>query len=300
MTTPRATSQRVRAAEERFIPANDVELCVETFGDPGASPVLLISGTACSMDWWEDDLCRRLAAGDRFVIRYDHRDTGRSTGFPSGEPPYRFDDLVTDAAVLLEQLGVGPAHVCGVSMGGAVAQRLAIEHPHLVSSLTLLSTSPALRVNKRPHPDLPPISPALLASFAEERPTPDWTDRAAVIDHVVAGQRPLAGALAIEETRLRRIAGRMFDRSGDIAASLANHWMIDGGSDYRSSLSRIAVPALVIHGTEDPLFPFGHGEALADEIPDARLLPLAGVGHQMPPAATWETVVPAILAHTAG
>jgi pimeloyl-ACP methyl ester carboxylesterase/SAM-dependent methyltransferase len=285
--------------EQRLVQVNGVRLCVETFGAPGDPAILLIGGAGSSMDWWEDQFCSRLAAGLRLVIRYDSRDTGRSTSYPPGAPPYTAEDLAADAVGLLDRLAVDRAHLVGVSMGGAIAQRVAVEHADRVASLTLIATSPA-GPGGPANPDLPPMSQALRAWFDQGRPTPDWTDRAQVIDYLVEGQRPFAGPHGLDEAHLRELAARIVDRTTDIQASLRNHWLVDGGSPVRPRLGEITAPALVIHGTADPLFPSGHAEALARELPAAGLLPLEGVGHQLPPPATWEVVIPAILAHTAG
>ncbi|MBI3686156.1 MAG: alpha/beta hydrolase [Actinobacteria bacterium] len=285
-----------------IVQANGVELCVETFGDRGDPAILLVAGAASSMDWWESGFCRRLAGGGRYVVRYDHRDTGRSTNYESGSPPYGFDDLVADAVGLLDSLEVELAHVVGISMGGAIAQRLAVDHGHRVASLTLISTSPALRPNAPPNLDLPLMSAELLAHFIDPAPSPapdpDWTNRAMVVDSIVASQHTMAGSCGFDDARLRQLAARVVGRTTDIAASLTNHWLIDAGASYRSRLGQITAPTLVIHGTEDPLFPYGHAEALAREIPGTRLLPLDGVGHQMPPPQTWELVIPALLRHS--
>lgn len=242
-----------RTEGERLLTVNGVSLSVGTFGDPGDPAILLLAGATADMGVWEAEFCTLLAGGRRFVVRYDHRDTGGSDSFELGSPPYGFDDLVADAAALLDGLGVRRAHLIGASMGGAIAQRLALDEPQRVASLTLIATSPGLRPSTALYPDLPPMSPELQAQFAAPPPTPAH-----------------------------------------------NHWIIDGGSAYRSRLGRISVPTLVIHGAEDPLFPLGHGEALAREIPGARLTPLAGVGHQPPPRHTWDTIVPELLRHTAG
>ena len=125
-----------------MLPANGIDICVETFGERTDPPLLLIAGGASSMDWWEDEFCRRLAAGGRYVIRYDHRDTGRSTCFTAGAPPYSTQDLADDALGLLGALGVTRAHIVGLSLGGGLAQRIAVEHPARVRTLTLMSTCP--------------------------------------------------------------------------------------------------------------------------------------------------------------
>src|SRR3954449_13202735 len=124
---------------ETMMPVNGIELCVETFGEPDDPALLLFAGGASSMDWWEDEFCRRLAAGGRFVIRYDHRDTGRSTSYPAGRPGYTDADLANDGLGVLDAFGVHRAHIVGLSMGGALAQRIAVERPHRLLSLTLMS-----------------------------------------------------------------------------------------------------------------------------------------------------------------
>src|SRR3954452_16475893 len=129
---------------ERMVVANGVELCTESFGDPARPPILLIMGIGASMLWWEEGFCRMLADGGLFVIRYDHRDTGRSVTYEPGNPGYASTDLVADAAGVLDAYGIPAAHVVGVSMGGALAQLLAIAFPDRVLSLVLISTSPAL------------------------------------------------------------------------------------------------------------------------------------------------------------
>src|SRR5262249_60788737 len=142
------------ASPRRTFRSNGVDLCVQTLGDNAAPAILLIAGGASSMDWWHDEFCERLAAGGRFVIRYDHRDTGQSVAYSPGEPGYDGRDLVEDAVGLLDALEVDRAHIVGMSMGGAIAQRLALAHPESVATLTLVSTSPAVSSDR----ELPPPS----------------------------------------------------------------------------------------------------------------------------------------------
>jgi pimeloyl-ACP methyl ester carboxylesterase len=129
----------------RIIEVNGVDLCVDTAGDPADPAILLIAGMGSSMDWWwEEEFCQQLAAGGRFVIRYDHRDTGRSASYPAGAPGYTGADLAADAAGVLDAVGRRSAHLAGISMGGALAQQVALAHPGRVDSLMLISTSPAV------------------------------------------------------------------------------------------------------------------------------------------------------------
>jgi len=283
---------------EAMVRTNGVELCVETFGDSDAVAILLISGGAASMDWWDADFCRLLAAGGRFAIRYDHRDTGRSVSYPPGEPGYTGADLAADAVGLVDVLAGGRAHVVGLSMGGGIAQYLAVKHPDRIATLTLMSTSPVGR--RGPGDDLPPMAERLRATFADPAPDPDWTDRDAVVEYLVDGERPYAGPESFDEAYVRDVARRVVDRSANVESSAKNHWLVGGGGeDTRARLDQLKAPTLVIHGTDDPLFPPGHALALAREIPSAQLLMLNGVGHQVPPRSTWDIVVPAILRHTA-
>ena len=277
--------------------ANGVDLCVETFGDASSPALLLIAGGAMAMDWWEDGFCERLAAGPRHVIRYDHRDTGESVSYPPGAPGYTGADLVADAIGVLDALGIARAHLVGMSMGGGIAQDAALVHPERVASLTLMSTSPA--VSDASRPGLPPPSPRLAEHFAKPPPQPDWTDREAVIDYVVADRLAYVGSIPVDEIELRALVARVVDRTPSMEASTANQPPADEGEPVHGSLDEIRASTLVIHGTEDPLFPVAHGEALAAEIPDARLLLLEGMGHEVPPRPLWDRVVPAILGHTA-
>jgi pimeloyl-ACP methyl ester carboxylesterase len=277
---------------ERILQVNGVELCTQTFGSADDPAVLLVMGLAASMLHWEDAFCERLAGGSRFVIRYDHRDTGRSVAYPPGAPEYTGDDLVSDAGGLLDALGVSPAHVVGFSMGGALAQLLALDYPARVASLTLISTSPGTGA------DLPGMSEELRAHFADPPPEPDWSDREAVVEYLVEDERAYAArSRPFAEAERRELARRIVDRTTDVAASMKNHWALEGGESWRERLGQIRVPTLVIHGTEDPLFPIGHALALASEIPGARLVRLEGIGHELPREA-WDVVVPEILRHT--
>lgn len=280
---------------ERLVPAAGALLCIETFGEAADPALLLIAGGAQSMVWWEDDFCRRLAAGGRFVVRYDHRDTGRSATSPAGHPSYTGEDLATDPLRLMDSLDVAAAHLVGLSMGGGIAQWLAVTSPERVRTLTLMSTSPAVA---EPGPPLPGPEPRLAATFTDPEPEPDWADRDAVLAYRVEIERPYAGSLGFDEARTRVLAKREIDRTVDMAASLTNHFLVDDDWPPGAALADIAAPTLVIHGTSDPLFPLPHGQSLARRIPGARLLELDGVGHQQPPPERWDVVIDALLEHT--
>ncbi|MWV48942.1 alpha/beta fold hydrolase [Rathayibacter sp. VKM Ac-2803] len=276
----------------RLLAVNGVDLWVREFGSPDHPGVVLVPGASSPSDWWDVELCEAIAAGGYRVLRYDLRDTGQSTTRPPGEADYTGDDLVDDLAGVITEAGLSPAHVIGLSLGGGLAQQLAMARPELVRSLTLLSTSPGGPGSE----GLPQMSPALAASFAVEESPVDWTDRDAVLRRTLAEEALFGGSIPVDEARVRRISDSAFDRSIDLSAG-SNHWAIPSASGTREQLATITASTLVVHGTEDPLFPLGHGEALAREIPGAHLLPVPGLGHQFPPPETWPLLVPALLEH---
>jgi pimeloyl-ACP methyl ester carboxylesterase len=277
---------------ERTIEANGVELCTEPFGDPTDPAILLIMGVGGSMLWWEDGFCRKLAAAGRYVIRYDHRDTGRSITYEAGRPGYTGADLVADAAGVLDGYSLRAAHVVGVSAGGAFAQLLAVDFPDRVRSLVIISSSPATPGDR----DLPSPTKAFgdFVATAEV----DWSESESVIEYLVAYSRMLAGdQRPFDEQARRAVVRRDVERAHKITA-LQNHDAIPESERSYELISTISAPTLVIHGTADPMFPPQHGEALAAEIPRARLILLDGAGHGVD-RADWDTIVAAIVAHTA-
>jgi pimeloyl-ACP methyl ester carboxylesterase len=276
---------------ERIVQANDVDICTEPFGDPADPPILLVMGTGASMLWWDEGFCRLLAGRGRFVIRYDHRDTGRSTTYEPGRPRYTGSDLVADAAAVIDGYGVAPAHVVGVSAGGGIAQQLALGFADHVRSLVLISTSPAVSVGG----ELPSPTESFMQFVTTAQA--DWSDAASVIEYLVDYSRVLAGgARPFDEAPMRALITSDVQRAHDFPA-MQNHDVLPEGEPPRAPLSSISVPTLVIHGDADPMFPLPHGEALADAIPGAKLLPLKGAGHGVE-QADWPIIVRAIAEHT--
>lgn len=282
---------------ETMLDVPGAQLCAETFGDPADPAILLIGGMASAMDWWHEDFCRALADGGpagapgRFVIRYDHRDTGRSQTDPPGAPSYDGDDLALDPVRVLDALGIGRAHLVGVSMGGGIAQQVAIEHPDRVASLTVMASSPLTSGG----PGLPGPAPAVRAAFDSPPPDPDWGDPGAVVRYLADAERTFAGP-GYDEAATLATARRVVERSIDPAAA-SNHYALSG-DPMRGTLADVDVPTLVLHGEADPMFPPEHGAALAAAVRGARLVLLSGVGHQYPPRIAWGVVVPEILAVT--
>ena len=234
-----------------------------------------------------------LADGGRFVIRYDHRDTGRSVTYEPGTPGYRGTDLVADAAGVLDGFDVAAAHIIGVSAGGAFAQLLALDFAERVRSLVLISTSPATSGDR----GLPPPTEEFGRFVATAEV--DWSDAESVIDYLIEYSRVLAGGQRpFDEdasASTRPAGGRACSRN---FAALQNHDAIAGDESSSEPLSSIVAPTLVIHGTADPMFPFAHGEALAERDPQRDAVAAGGGGPRSRSQPTGRPSSSAILEHT--
>ncbi len=255
-----------------IIELDEVTLGVEAFGDRSAPPVLLAGGT--TMLSWPDSLCEAIARGGRRVVRYDLRDSGRSTTVDPDAPAYTLRDLASDAAALTRDLADEPAHLAGIGVGGMVAQVAALDHPDAFCALTLAGTRPIA-----PGPvdeDLPDHDAATMERIFS-RGMPDWSDREAVAEHAAGGAEILGDDPAVART----VAQRIWDRTPttEPAVQMANQLgmvfaRLDCQPRWRDRLPELALPTLVVHGRRDPFFPVGNGEALAHEIPGAQLLVL--------------------------
>lgn len=268
------------------VEANGVVLGVEHFGEAAAPLVLLVGGT--TMLSWPDALCEALARRGRHVVRYDLRDCGASTTVTPEAPAYTLRDLVDDAAALARALDDRPAHLAGIGVGGMVAQVAALDHPAAFTALTLVGTRPV--APGQVADDLPDHDAATMARLFS-RPMPDWSDRAAVAEFAAAR----AEILGDDPTNARATAERKWDRTPGTqpALQMANQLglvfaRLDCKPRWRERLSQLATPALVVHGRRDPFFPIGNGEALAREIPGARLLVLEQAATAIPEAAVGE------------
>jgi pimeloyl-ACP methyl ester carboxylesterase len=290
--------------DERFASVNGIDLCYQTLGDPGDEPLLLVMGLGAQMIAWPLELCEGLVDRGFHVIRYDNRDTGRSTWLDAsagdfmtaftaalaGEPvtaPYTLSDMAADGIALLGHLDIDAAHVVGASMGGMIAQAMAIEHPHRLRSLTsVMSTTGDLDVG------LP--TPEALAILTQ--PAPD--ERAAAIESSVASSKVISSPDHFDEDLARARATAAYDR-GWHPAGTARHLLAILASGSRSeALASLPVPTLVIHGDQDPLVTPSGGQRTAEVIPGAELLVLEGMGHDLP-AAYLGPIIDAITAHAA-
>jgi pimeloyl-ACP methyl ester carboxylesterase len=275
-----------------MIASGDATICTEALGDPGDPPILLIMGQMASMLWWPEEFCRRLAQAGRFVIRYDNRDTGRSTSYEPGHPGYTSDDFVGDALAVMDGHGIGRAHLVGMSGGGAVAQLVALDHPERAASVTAISTTAVGGVER----DLPGPEPAYLehaAAFGDV----DWSDGGALVEMFVREAEALSGSrYPFDEAATRAFVRADLARTTN-PASLLNHAIQTDDQGPERTVRDIAAPLLVVHGSADPLFPLEHGIALAEAVPGATLVTVEGGGHELH-EGDWDQILDAIVAHT--
>jgi pimeloyl-ACP methyl ester carboxylesterase len=288
------------------VKVNDIELEYETFGDPLDKPLLLIVGLGSQMIHWDEGFIKSLTDRGFYVIIFDNRDTGLSTkceeaGEPdlmgaimavqreeSVEAPYSLDDMADDAVGLLDVLGIEKAHICGGSMGGMIAQTIAYRHPSQVLSLTSIMSTTG-------NPDLPQMTPETQQVFYAPVPS----ERNAIIENSIkVGKYIYGSGFLFDEEKHRALAARVFDRNFYPAGIERQLLAIMAQGNWKEKLSVIKVPTLVIHGREDPLFPFEAGKDTAEAIPGSELMIIDGMGHSLPPE-TWDQISDAIAKNSA-
>jgi pimeloyl-ACP methyl ester carboxylesterase len=286
-------------------PANGIEIEYACYGHEDARPLLLLRGLGTQLIQWDPRLCERIAsAGHRLVI-FDNRDVGLSTHLSEAavpelggvaralaegrrpEVPYTVDDMADDVVGLMDALGFASVHVAGISMGGMIAQQVAIRHPQRVRSLTSIMSSTS-------EPGLPAPTPEAQAALMEPAPK----ERKAYQEYSVRTARCFAGdGFPFDAEAQRELAGRVFDRAFDPDGVGRQMAAVVASGSRHEALARVRTPALVIHGSADPLIPPAGGEATARAIPGARLELIEGMGHDLPEGA-WPALVDAITAHT--
>lgn len=279
------------------VSSNGLSLAYESFGDPADPTVLLVMGLATQMLAWEDGFCAELVARGHHVVRFDNRDVGLSThlsDLPAGrpvsaflgrqQPPYLTADMADDTAGLITGLGLGPVHVVGISMGGCIAQSLAIRHPDLVASLTSIASSTGSR--RVGHPKLATAYRLLT------RPTVTSREEAIALKLTVYRQQA-SPAYPLRLDAMREIAGASWDRAYDPDGSARQFAAILGSPDRTAELRALQIPSLVVHGLSDPLINASGGRATAAAIPGATLVTYAGMGHEIP-QPLWEPIADGI------
>lgn len=286
--------------------ANGIQIEYETFGRSADAPLLLIVGLAWQLIQWDEALCEELARRGHYVIRFDNRDTGLSTKLEKGgipdigqilearmngvevTPPYTIEDMADDAVGLLDALDIEKAHICGMSMGGMIAQTIALNHQRRVLSLISIYSHTG-------NPELPlPTQKAMDGLF---KPPP--LEREANITYTVEVWRTFSGTgFTLDEDWLGKIAAQAYDRAfypEGVARQLA---AVMAQKNRKHNLGSVSVPTLVIHGADDPLVPVAGGRDTAEAIPGAELMIIEGMGHDLPHGGAWPQIVDAIVDHT--
>lgn len=277
--------------------ANGIQIEYDTFGSAGDPALLLIMGLGAQMTLWPEPFCQQLAEHGLFVIRFDNRDVGLSSKIEGGPAPdmmaaltgdtssasYKLDDMADDAAGLLDALGIAKAHIAGASMGGMIAQAFAIRHPDKTLSLcSIMSTTGDTSVGQ--------ASPEAMAGLMAPPPT----TRDEAIDAALKANKAIGGTYPVDEARARADVAAAYDRCYYPEGTARQLLAILASGDRTEGLHGVRVPTLVIHGEVDPLVNVSGGKATAGAIPGARLVVVAGMGHDMP-EPTWPQIVPAMV-----
>ena len=286
--------------------ANNIRIEYETLGDPSSPPILLIIGLGGHLIYWDEEFCRQLAKAGRYVIRFDNRDAGLSTkldeaGVPdimdvisklmSGQkvtPPYTIEDMAADAVGLLDALKIEKAHICGMSMGGMIAQSLAINYPRRVLSLTSIYSTTG-------NPHLPQPKPEVMGLLL----TPPPQDREPFVQFYLNVFRAITGPrFGLDEKWVRDTMAQAFDRSYCPQGTGRQLVAILTQSNRKAALKGVSVPTLIIHGDADPLASVEAGKDTAEAVPGAELKIIEGMGHDLPHGEAWAQIARDIIAHT--
>ncbi len=305
--TERPEVNSIVQQEERLVRANGIDICYDAFGDANAEPILLIMGLGAQMVLWDDLFCVELAARGFRVIRFDNRDIGRSSKFSGGKritpleliklrffnvpvsAPYRLHDMARDTVALMDALSIPSAHVVGASMGGMIAQEIAISFPQRLRSLTSIMSTTG-------NPKTPP--PTREAAMLLMRPTPR-TKEEFFARFTQTWKFLRVGSFPLDEARDLIRAERIYERGLHYDGSARQLRAILASGSRKQRLQTVTAPTLVIHGTVDPLVhPFGSKDTAAS-IPGARLMMVDGMGHALP-VEMWPEVIDAIAAHAHG
>ena len=282
-------------------PANGLTLEYETFGDPDDPTILMVMGLGAQMVAWPEGFCALLVARGFHVVRFDNRDVGRSTwietpdldlgaalmnmlsGDPSGAP-YLLSDMADDAVGLLDHLGLGRVHVVGASMGGMIAQTIAIEHPERVRTLTSIMSTTGEQTVGQPK-----------AEVVAQLLTPRPTERDAALEMAVAMSRVISSPDHFDPELALARATREYDRGLNPPGVMRQLLAIGASGSRAEGLGRLDLPALVVHGQQDPLVDFSGGQRTAELIAGSDFLAIEDMGHDVP-MVHWSAIADAIAA----
>ena len=280
------SKMKVPYSGEKFVKIDGIEICYDTFGKKTDPALLLIMGLASQMITWEEKFCEEIASHGYFVIRFDNRDIGLSTKFDDApvpnvfaliqgetvDVPYKLIDMTKDAIGLLDALEIDKAHICGVSMGGMIAQMMAIHYPKRVHTLiSIMSTTG--------DPTLPQANPEAMNTLL----APPESERDANIRQGIETWKILnGGVLPFNEEFARKRVARAYDRSFYPEGSGRQLAAIIASGSRKEELKSVNIPSLIIHGDADPLIPIEGGEDTAKSIPNAKFIKIKGMGHDIP------------------
>jgi len=285
--------------------ANNITIEYDTFGDRDDKPLLLVMGLGAQMIAWDEKFCEQLASSGHYVIRYDNRDVGLSTRFHDhGEPdletlvmqlltdspvdvPYTLEDMAMDGMSLLSELEIERAHICGASLGGMIVQTMAIEHPERVLSMTSIMSTTG-------NPLLPPATPEAMEALTSERvDDPDHAmDRAVEVNKVIGSP-----GFPRDEERLRKKGLEAYERGYYPAGVNRQMAAVITNGDRSEKLRQLKVPAMIIHGADDPLVPVTGGIDTHENISGSELIIIDGMGHDLPMGA-WDEIIAGITSVT--
>ena len=289
---------------ESIAEVNGIEINFDTIGNPADIPILMIHGLGAQLISWDDEFCEQIAARGHYLIRFDNRDAGHSTHFTdvgmpdlvaymaawmSGnklEAPYYLSDMAADAVGLLDHLGIKSANILGVSMGGMIAQKLVIDYPDRVRTLTSIMSTTG-------RPELDPPTPEAITLLT----SPSASDLAAYIEQQLASARVLNGPkYPVDEARIRRRAPLLWNRGLSPEGTARQLVAVVSSEGRHEALQKVTVPTLVIHGDADPLVPLAGGLDTAESVPNAKLHIMQGVGHAIP-MQIWDEIIEIITSH---
>ncbi|MGB7528076.1 MULTISPECIES: alpha/beta fold hydrolase [Sphingobacterium] len=273
---------------DKIVQNLDISLFTQSFGNKRNPPVLLIAGATVSMLFWDTEFCQKLADKGLFVIRFDFRDTGKSTSVPEGTANYNMLDFADDLISILDSYEISAAHLVGISLGGMIAQILAIRNSDRVKSLTLLSTMP-WGDSEFPIPEMD----TRILDFHAKGSDINWDNEDKVVHYMLQGSQLMSGKKPLNVLREENYLRESYRRANNFRSQF-NHASISGGMEYYNQLDKIKAPVLVIHGTEDIICHFQNAIAIMQKLRGQNLVVLEGTGHELH-EEDWDLIINSIV-----
>lgn len=260
----------------KMVSFKDVNIYTESFGSIENPAILLIMGAASSLVWWEEEFCKKLVDAGFFVIRYDNRDTGKSTCYPPGKPGYTFEEMADDAIYVLDAYGIEKAIIMGMSMGGMLTQMIALRHPDRVKGIVLLGSMYFAEGAEKL-----PVYSKEVKEFFETYGKVEPKDDDELLEYAFKQWSTTNKSSRFhDEDHIRKLIKIDMERANDYR-SRVNHSYAQVTGDELFNIDKISLPTLVIHGTEDAVIPYIHGEMLKKTIKGAAFHVMKGAGHEL-------------------